>query len=181
MKITTRILKDTMHSLKIILMSETMFDTAMDIAQHAHTGQIRRGDKSPYITHPMRVYGITQRFGYSKKAQIAAIVHDAIEDAPDPEQITDLVRRRLPNILPIVQAVTKQKGAVYLDYISKISGPALQVKLSDMLHNLMDAPSPRQKIKYRRALEMIHDAHGGVPQEINPQHWDELLQVTRDR
>ena len=165
----------------MILMTEAMFDVALDIAQHAHTGQIRRGDKSPYITHPMRVYGITQRFGYSKKAQIAAIVHDAIEDADDPDLVTDLVRRRLPNILPIVQAVTKQQGAPYLDYISKISGPALQVKLSDMLHNLMDAPSPRQKVKYRKALEMIHDSRGGIPEEINQQHWSELLQVTRDR
>jgi len=167
-----------MFTLDMILMTEAMFDTAMDIAQYAHTGQIRR-DKSPYITHPMRVYGITQRFGYPKKTQIAAIIHDAIEDAADPSEIESLVRRRLPKILPIVQAVTKQKDAIYSNYVVTIEGPALQVKLSDMLHNLVNNPSSRQKVKYRQALEMIHDARSGPPREINPQHWGELLQIAK--
>ena len=167
-----------MLSLNLILISESMFDKAMDIAQHAHTGQIRRGDKSPYITHPMRVYGITKRYGYPKATQIAAIVHDAIEDSDDPSLITRLISKRLPKILPIVQAVTKEKGSPYLEYMSAIAGPALQVKLSDMLHNLSDAPSPRQKVKYRRALEQIQNSRGGAPKEISAAHWRELVKIT---
>lgn len=153
---------------------ESMLDTAMDIAQLAHLGQFRRGSKLPYITHPVRVQAIAARFGYPKMVQIAAIVHDAIEDAQDPEQIIRMIRRYIPQVLPIIQAVTRKKGMSYLDYIRSISGSALQLKLSDMLHNLLDNPSLRQREKYRQALEAIRADRGGVPIEINQKHWNEL-------
>jgi len=159
------------------LILESMMDTAMDIAQIAHMDQVRRGSRIPYITHPIRVRGIAERFGYPRIVQVAAVVHDAIEDAQDPEEITRLIGSKIPLVLPIVQAVTHERGVSYLDYIRGISGFALQVKLSDMLHNLLDEPSERQRLKYRRALRAIQDERNGTPREINPDHWSELFSL----
>lgn len=156
---------------------ESMIDTAMDIAQRAHLGQIRRGSKKPYITHPVRASSIAKRYGYSRTVQVALIVHDAIEDSPDPVSTEREIGRKLPSMLPIVQSMTHEKGSPYLGYVLGLSGDALQAKMSDMEHNLLDGPSERQKQKYRRALLAIHDQRGGPPREIHPNHWSALMNL----
>jgi (p)ppGpp synthase/HD superfamily hydrolase len=154
---------------------ESMTDVAMDIAHQAHLGQVRRGDRSPYITHPVRVRSITQRFGYPRIVQLAAILHDAIEDADNPDDVERWIKAKLPKVLPIVKAVTHDRGTAYFDYIKDMRGYVLQVKLSDMLHNLLDYPGERQRKKYRAALTAISNAHDGKPSEIHPDHWHELI------
>ncbi len=156
------------------LFEASMMDVAMDIAQRAHFGQVRRGDRSPYITHPVRVRAIAARFGYSKIVQVTAIVHDSVEDSQDPDATSREIKAKLPAIHPIVVSMTHAKGTPYLDYVVGMEGETLQAKLSDMLHNLMDGPSPRQRQKYKRALAAIFDRRGGPPTEIHPAHWAEI-------
>lgn len=159
-----------------IIVESSWAETALDIAQMAHLGQVRRGDKSPYITHPVRVHSITKRFGYSKLVQIAAILHDAIEDAQNPKYVEKIIAERLPTILPVVKSLTYDRTEPYSEYVIKLRGPALQVKLSDMLHNILDEPAERQRVKYRRALKALIDDRNGKPDEIHDDHWEILLQ-----
>lgn len=158
-----------------ILSESSWIETALDIAQVAHLGQKRRGDKSPYITHPVRVHSIAKKFGYSKVVQVASILHDAIEDAKNPDFVEDLIRQKLPNVLDIVKSLTHEKSQAYDQYLLSLSGDALQVKMSDMLHNLLDSPRERQKAKYRVGLQALYYARKGRPTEIRDEHWTFLL------
>ena len=58
------------------------FKDVYNTARMAHVGQTRR-DGSEYFSHPSEVRNITAKF-YPKDrvAQLAALLHDSLEDAP---------------------------------------------------------------------------------------------------
>lgn len=52
---------------------------AIAFAAHAHRHQIdKRGE--PYILHPLRVMNAVREAGYSEAFQMAAVLHDVLED-----------------------------------------------------------------------------------------------------
>ena len=61
-------------------MQVSKLSNALALAVQAHDGQIRKGTKIPYISHPMAVSAIALEFGASEDQAIAALLHDAIED-----------------------------------------------------------------------------------------------------
>ncbi len=66
------------------------FDTALSLALEAHAGQIRKGTENalglplPYITHPVAVATLVQRYGGNEDQVIAALLHDVLEDVSAP-------------------------------------------------------------------------------------------------
>lgn len=52
----------------------------VSFARLAHTGQMRRGGEEPYINHPLRVYGMLKKDGYTGDILVVAILHDVVED-----------------------------------------------------------------------------------------------------
>ena len=163
-------------------------------ARMAHTGQSRR-DGSEYFTHPSEVRNIVRRF-YPKDyaAQMAALLHDSLEDAPGNtvetvEEMEEFIRGSIRNpksgqtVIDTVKALTHEKNAPYVDYVvGLLNNPlALRVKLADMVHNLSDAPSPRQKEKYARSIQALSDAAGGIPSSISPKHWEALTSLTESK
>ena len=125
---------------------------ALTVATQAHKGQTRN-DGSPYIIHPRRVSEAIKKAGGSEDAQMVAMLHDTIEDTMITEQ--DLVEYGFsPEVIKAVVAVTKIKGGVYADYLAgvKKNKLALIVKIADMVDNITDAPSQKQKDKYLKGL-----------------------------
>ncbi|MBI3148095.1 MAG: HD domain-containing protein [Betaproteobacteria bacterium] len=57
------------------------FTQAIAFAALAHEGQTRKGTGIPYITHPVAVAGLVARYGGDDELQIAALLHDVLEDA----------------------------------------------------------------------------------------------------
>jgi len=59
------------------------FEKALSFAAQAHGAarQERKGTDFPYVSHPMRVAEILDRFGCSDDAIVAGFLHDTIEDA----------------------------------------------------------------------------------------------------
>lgn len=58
--------------------------TAIAFASHYHQEQVdKRGE--PYILHPLRVMNSVRSAGYDDDHQIAAVLHDVLEDCFDPE------------------------------------------------------------------------------------------------
>ena len=58
------------------------FEDVYATARMAHTGQKRRSGED-YFSHPSEVRNITRRFYPDDKvSQLAALLHDSIEDAP---------------------------------------------------------------------------------------------------
>jgi len=165
------------------------FKDVYNTARMAHVGQIRR-DGSEYFSHPSEVRNITRGF-YSgdKVAQLAALLHDSLEDAPgstveSAEEMEDFIRGSIQNklqadeVIRVVRALTHEKGGDYVSYVVGLMGdiPTLRVKLSDMVHNLSDNPSPKQKAKYKTALDAISDQTGGrPPRGISRDHWNALF------
>ena len=170
------------------------FKDVYNTARMAHVGQTRR-DGSEYFSHPSEVRNITAKF-YPKDrvAQLAALLHDSLEDAPgstvsSAEEMEEFIRGSIQDpaagdeVIRVVRALTHEKGGDYLSYVVDLMGdvPTLRVKLSDMVHNLTDNPSPKQKAKYKSALDAISAMTGGkAPKGISDKHWNTLTSLAAD-
>src|SRR3954462_1093706 len=58
------------------------FDEALLYASKHHREQLRKGSRVPYMTHLMSVSALVLEHGGSEEQAIAALLHDAVEDAP---------------------------------------------------------------------------------------------------
>ncbi|WP_448618267.1 HD domain-containing protein [Geodermatophilus sp. URMC 65] len=58
------------------------FDEALLFASQHHRQQLRKGSRVPYMTHLMSVSALVMEHGGSEDQAIAALLHDAVEDAP---------------------------------------------------------------------------------------------------
>jgi (p)ppGpp synthase/HD superfamily hydrolase len=87
----------------------TVYQAAL-IAEAAHRGQVRKGPRAdPYIVHPLRVADLALRAGYSTDVQIAALLHDVVEDTA--VTIEDLKALSVPpRALELVVLLTKWWG-----------------------------------------------------------------------
>jgi 8-oxo-dGTP pyrophosphatase MutT (NUDIX family) len=158
-------------------------------AQRVHRDQRRRSGE-PYFDHPKEVRNIARRFYPEDKiAQLAALLHDALEDYPKggvyetEEEVLEAITGSIidsktsKEVIRVVRSLTHDKNIDYTDYVLSLSGTSLRVKLTDMLHNLMTSPSEKQKRKYGTALMALQDRHDGAPPEISRAHMNQLLSL----
>ncbi len=155
-------------------------------ANLAHLGQKRRSSGLPGISHPEKVAKIVKNF-YSDRDDLclAAYLHDSLEDAPklgniSEDDLVDLImgsiqdRKQGMRILSIIRNMTHDKNEQsYEEYFSSLikKPDTLIVKLSDMLHNLRDNPSPRQALKYKNAIDKLDRSKLSY---ISDRHWTAL-------
>jgi len=166
-------------------------ENVLSTAELAHTGQVRRSGEA-YIEHPIAVANIINKFYPGERLLCtAALLHDTLEDAvsngnfKDEKELVSTIKKSYRNagegleVLSIVYALTHEKHTNYTDYIMALSSNpgALKIKLADMLHNMSSSPTPRQARKYRLAFNSLSDHHGGIPESINPKHWEELVTI----
>jgi (p)ppGpp synthase/HD superfamily hydrolase len=128
--------------------------TAEDLAAYIHAGQ-RHGDR-PYLSHCIDVHNlIASIYPYDESLKAAALLHDAIEDAPD-----DIDARKMildacgPDVLALVEALTDEPGANRRERKAKTlpktaaAGPrAVAIKLADRICNVRD---PHFRSMYRK-------------------------------
>ena len=57
------------------------FDEALLYASRHHREQCRKGSKVPYVSHLMSVCALVLEHGGSEDQAIAALLHDAVQDA----------------------------------------------------------------------------------------------------
>lgn len=128
--------------------------TAISLAALGHEGQTRNDEETPYIVHPLRV--MLKALTYSNNHAIVAILHDTIED-------TDLTIGDLKNegfskeVILAVGLLTRTLDTSYDNYLAAIKNNDLArtVKILDIEDNLADDPSPKQVIRYTKALEFL--------------------------
>jgi hypothetical protein len=106
-------------------------EKALQIAAKAHEGQ-RDKEGLPYILHPLRVMAAVA----GEDAQIAAILHDVIEDTP---VTADDLRAAgfSQTVVAAVVRLTHGKDEPYADYVVGCKGDdiARRVKLGDLADN----------------------------------------------
>ena len=171
------------------------FKDVYNTARLAHVGQTRR-DGSEYFTHPSEVRNIARGFyPQDHVVQMAALLHDSLEDAPGStmksiEEMEEFIRGSIQDpsagdeVIRVVRALTHEKGGDYTSYVVSLMNdrPALRVKLADMVHNLSDAPRPKQKMKYKAALDAMGEQTGGSPPPgISSEHWEQLYSLVESK
>jgi len=131
-------------------------------AHRLHEGQTRKfgGDKDqPYShTHLRRVAKAVRMHGGSEAQILAAWLHDGKEDQPNRWDQDGLNRIGVTHkTMEIVDALTKQEGENYLDFILRVmqTPDAILVKRMDIQDNLRDLRPGSLRDKYLLADHML--------------------------
>lgn len=132
-------------------------ERAIQIAHEAHEGEFRRSGE-PYVTHPLAVMEAAHKLGASVTEQIVSVLHDVPENNPD----WPIERLRQEGfgaeVIHLLALLTHKPGDDYFDdYIPPIAKDpsARRIKKLDIGHNLVDNPTPKQEVKYARALAIM--------------------------
>jgi len=135
----------------INLPNSPLVQNALELAEKAHAGQYRRDGTTAYVTHPIRVASKLAAKGESDEVVAAALLHDVLEENPS---LWNESARFPANVVYAVISLTKREGETYSSYLERVKANpiALKVKVADILDNLSDDPSPRQIVKYAKAL-----------------------------
>lgn len=130
------------------------FNAALAMAAEAHRGQIRKGTHNalglplPYITHPVAVATLVQRYGGDEEQILAALLHDVLEDggptwrepirATFGDAVLALVEFCTDGVPDVAGHKPPWRGRkeAYLAHLRTATGPGLLVSACDKLTNL---------------------------------------------
>jgi GTP pyrophosphokinase len=121
------------------------FDEAFVYAHAAHVGQSRKGSGTPYIGHLIGVASIVIDDGGSEDEAIAALLHDAAEDAGGRARLDDIRTRFGEGVARIVEDCTDawttpkppwpERKQQYVQHARTLAPPSLRVSAADKVHN----------------------------------------------
>lgn len=124
------------------------FARALVFAADKHGTQIRKGGDIPYLGHLLSVAGLVIEAGGTETQAIAALLHDAVEDAEDGDgaaMLAEIRRGFGDGVAGIVAECTdadvqpkppwKARKQAYIDHIEHASDGAVLVSLADKLDN----------------------------------------------
>jgi (p)ppGpp synthase/HD superfamily hydrolase len=124
---------------------------ALEWAAQLHLGQHRKGKQVPYISHLIAVSALVWEDGGDEEQAIAALLHDAIEDAGvSAEQIAERFGERVARIVddctdtagPTAAGEQKEPWLVRkrrnLEHMQEVELDSLQVSAADKAHNARD-------------------------------------------
>ncbi len=112
-----------------------------------HHGEQSRKDLvgTPYVAHLMSVAALVLEHGGTETDGVAALLHDAIEDAGGTEMETTISERFGPEVARIVRNVTdtdedpkppwRPRKEAYLQHLAGVDEHALRISAADKLHN----------------------------------------------
>ncbi len=107
-------------------------------------------DRVPYVAHLMGTMCILARIGVRDEVLAASILHDYLEDVPDPDGQESIRANLGEEVLSLVLEVTERKRRELddtetwgirkqeqLDHIQTMPREAVLIKAADVLHNLL--------------------------------------------
>lgn len=123
------------------------FIAAVEEASRYHAGQLRKGTQIPYVAHLLSVAALVLEDGGSEDEAIAALLHDAVEDAGGKPTL-DAIRERFGDeVAMIVEACSdtdvipkppwRERKEAYLAHLAdaETQPSVMRVSLADKLHN----------------------------------------------
>ncbi len=120
-----------------------MIQKAAEFAAKAHEGTFRKGNRIPYIFHPMEVALLVSQMTSDQDVIAAAYLHDVLEDTEVPA--SELERLFGSRVLWLVQAETEDKTRTWKERkehtVRRLPGEPREVKiltLADKLSNMRD-------------------------------------------
>lgn len=144
---------------------------AYQLAANLHDGQLDKAGR-PYIEHLTRVFLRVLEAGGDLIQQIAALLHDSIEDKKATPQ--HLLSFGVPSeSISIILALSKKENETYEEYLIGVRGypRAIPIKEGDLDDNsdpkrfekLPEAVAFRLKNKYANARKILKDFPNEVP------------------
>jgi len=171
-----------------VMLTERYAD-ALQLTWRLHDGQVRKGTAIPYVSHLIAVSSIALEHGANEDEAIAALLHDAVEDAGGKPTL-EMIRGRFGQaVAEIVDGCTdsyeepkpawRPRKEAYLAHLASASPSVRLVSNSDKLHNaraiLLDLrvhgpalwarfTAPKEgSLWYYRSLVKAFAAHGRTP------------------
>jgi (p)ppGpp synthase/HD superfamily hydrolase len=133
------------------VVEESRLSEAFAYAAEAHAGQMRKGKPRPYIGHLMGVAALVLQYGGDEEQAIAALLHDAVEDAGGRPRLDDIRARFGERVARIVEGCSDSlaeeptKKAPWRErkrgYLARVPEKPAEVKLvsaADKLHNVRE-------------------------------------------
>jgi (p)ppGpp synthase/HD superfamily hydrolase len=187
-------------------MLSPLFDQALQYATLIHAGQTRKASGIPYISHLLGVASIAMEHGADEDETIAALLHDAGEDAGGQGRIDDIRLRFGEHVAEIVQGCTdtvetpkpewRGRKEAYIRHLPQASPSARLVSAADKLYNaeaiLRDYRRQGESVwsrfkgkkvgtlwYYRALIDAFRKADGG-PKEMMRELVDELDRVVAE-
>ena len=125
------------------------FVDALGLAVELHGEAVRKGTSVPYVAHPLAVCALVLVDGGGEDEAIAALLHDALEDAPDKVTREDLAVRFGGTVCDLVDAVTEtpsgyrggpkapwdERKARYIAHVHGADEAANRIALADKVDN----------------------------------------------
>ena len=124
-------------------------DRALAVAARCHAGQTRKDGPTPYIAHPVAVALIVSEFTDDPDVQVAALLHDVLEDVPPSVySAEDMTAGFGGRVTELVRGVSEEKTAGeeappwrvrkegYLARLAEDSPECLLISAADKVHNL---------------------------------------------
>jgi (p)ppGpp synthase/HD superfamily hydrolase len=121
------------------------FDRALAYAAVIHAGQVRKTNNVPYIAHLLGVTSIALEYGADEDEAIAALLHDAGEDAGGEGRIADIRARFGDKAAKIVEGCTdsltspkpewRERKEKYIAHLESVDAPTILVSAADKLYN----------------------------------------------
>ena len=127
------------------------FDNALQFAHGVHRSQPRKKTTIPYVSHLLSVAGLVLESGGDEDLAIAALLHDAVEDAEDMsgEEMSDRIRAKFGDrVADIVDGCSDAKSSpgeskppwrsrkeAYLEHLRSAPHDVLRVSIADKVHN----------------------------------------------
>jgi len=122
------------------------FDRAAAYAREAHGDQLRKGTRIPYVSHLFAVASLVLEDGGDEDEAIAALLHDAAEDAGGQQRLDEIRARFGDRVADIVLACSdslerrkppwRARKEAYLKHLREADASVLRVSAADKLHNL---------------------------------------------
>jgi (p)ppGpp synthase/HD superfamily hydrolase len=117
------------------MMLTPRFEQAFQYATIIHAGQMRKGTEVPYLAHLMAVTSLVLEHGADEEEAMAALLHDAVEDAGGRKRYHDIQTRFGERVASIVSECTQKDKREYVHQIPTLSASARLVSVADKLHN----------------------------------------------
>ena len=162
---------------------------ALQLAWQLHDGQVRKGTTIPYMSHLIAVSSLALEHGANEDEAIAALLHDAVEDAGGMPTLERIRQQFGLAVADIVEGCTdsyedpkppwRQRKQAYLVHLGTASPSVRLVSNADKLHNARSIRSDLRvqgpalwsrftagrdgSLWYYRSLVQAFAAHGRTP------------------
>ena len=121
------------------------FSKALVYAEIKHHSQVRKGGDIPYVGHLLAVAGLVINDGGTEEQAIAALLHDAVEDAGGPETLNEIRANFGDDVARIVDECSdtdempkppwRERKQNYINHLGAVGNDTILVSLADKLDN----------------------------------------------